>query len=300
VVLASILAAGLAWSTIAKADNDEHVRGVISAHGDDGTVTVRSDNGAEVVVAVRDFTRVVQRDGARERRVSLSALVPGLRIDARGSYQGPHQFSAERVTFKRTDAKMAQAIYGGVDPTDRRSLENQRRIEENTRTIERQEQTLARQTQQIAANNEQIQANDAKMVATTGALATRITNLDDYKVITSTTVYFPNGSAAIAQKYRAQIGDLAAKAKGVNGYAIQIQGYASAVGSNALNQRLSKQRADAVTAILQQHGVELTNIVVPAAMGTTGQVASNKTARGQAENRRTVLTLLQNKGISER
>jgi len=93
---------------------------------------------------------------------------------------------------------------------------------------------------------------------------------------------------------------LAAQAKGVRGYMIQVQGYASAVGSNALNQKLSMQRADAVTSVLQQDGVPPPNILVPAAMGVTDQVASNRTADGQAQNRRTVVTLLQNKGISER
>jgi hypothetical protein len=37
-------------------------------------------------------------------------------------------------------------------------------------------------------------------------------------------------------------------------------------------------------------------MVVPAAMGITDQVASNKTAKGQAANRRAVVTLLQSKG----
>jgi len=55
-----------------------------------------------------------------------------------------------------------------------------------------------------------------------------------------------------------------------------------------------------VTSALQQDGVPPPNIVVPAAMGTTDQVATNKTKAGQAQNRRTVVTLLQNKGISER
>jgi outer membrane protein OmpA-like peptidoglycan-associated protein len=57
-------------------------------------------------------------------------------------------------------------------------------------------------------------------------------------------------------------------------------------------------RADAVTAVLQQNGVPPTNIVVPAAMGVSEQPASNKTKEGQAQNRRTVVTLLQNKGIT--
>jgi len=195
---------------------------------------------------------------------------------------------------------MALAIRGGVDPTDVRSLENQKRIAENARTIEQQQQTLARQAEQIATNGNQIKANQDRIVATTGALNTRITNLDDYTVVSTVTVYFRNGRAAIAPQYKTQLQQLAAQAKSVRGYMVQVQGYASAVGSNALNQKLSMQRADAVTSELQQGGVPPTNIVVPAAMGISEQVATNKTAKGQAENRRTVVTLLQNKGIGER
>jgi outer membrane protein OmpA-like peptidoglycan-associated protein len=39
-------------------------------------------------------------------------------------------------------------------------------------------------------------------------------------------------------------------------------------------------------------------MLVPAAMGTTDQVATNKTEDGQAQNRRTVIRLLQNRGIA--
>jgi outer membrane protein OmpA-like peptidoglycan-associated protein len=135
------------------------------------------------------------------------------------------------------------------------------------------------------------------LVATTN---NRITNLDNYTAVSAVTIYFRNGAAGIDSKSAEQLRQLAAQAKNVPGYVIQIQGYASAVGSKSLNQRLSMQRADAVTATLQQSGVPPTNIVVPAAMGITEQVATNKTAKGQAENRRTVVTLLQSKGLSER
>src|SRR6185436_19120112 len=155
---------------------------------------------------------------------------------------------------------------------------------------------LQHQAAEIANNAHRIRANDEKIVATTG----RINSLDNYNVVSTVTVYFRNGQARINPKYRSQLQQLAAQAKSVRGYMVQVQGYASAVGSNALNQKLSMQRADAVTSELQQGGVPPTNIVVPAAMGISEQVATNKTAKGQAENRRTVVTLLQNKGIGER
>jgi len=235
-------------------------------------------------------------DGMLQLKVTSAALIPGLRVRASGYYEAADRFAADRVTYTRSDMKMAAAIRGGVDPTDLRSLDNQRRIGENSRTIAQQQQTLQRQASEIAHNADRIRANDQKIVGTAG----RIDSLDNYNVVSTVTVYFKNGQARIDPQYRSQLQQLAAQAKGVRGYMIQVQGYASAVGPNALNQRLSMQRADAVTSVLQQDGVPPPNIVVPAAMGTTDQVASNKTAKGQAENRRTVVTLLQNKGISER
>jgi outer membrane protein OmpA-like peptidoglycan-associated protein len=294
VILASILVTGLAWAPSAAAD--EHVKGVIQAVGSDGTVAMRTDDATDVTIVLYDYTKVRRLDGMRQLKVSSAVLMPGLRIKADGYFEAADRFAAERVTYPRSDMKLAAAIRGGVEPTDLRSLDNQRRINENSRTIAQQQQTLQRQGAEIANNASRIRANDEKIVATSG----RISNLDNYNVISTVTVYFRNGQARIAPKYKAELQQLAAQAKGVTGYMIQVQGYASAVGPNALNQRLSMQRASGVTAVLQQEGVPPPNIVVPAAMGTTDQVASNKTAKGQAENRRTVVTLLQNKGISER
>jgi OOP family OmpA-OmpF porin len=294
VILASVLVAGLAWASPAAAD--EHVKGVIQSLGSDGTVTMRTDDATDVTIVLRDYTKVRRVDGMRQLKVTSAALIPGLRVRASGYYEAADRFAADRVTYTRSDMKMAAAIRGGVDPTDLRSLDNQRRIGENSRTIAQQQQTLQRQASEIAHNADRIRANDQKIVGTAG----RIDSLDNYNVVSTVTVYFKNGQARIDPQYRSQLQQLAAQAKGVRGYMIQVQGYASAVGPNALNQRLSMQRADAVTSVLQQDGVPPPNIVVPAAMGTTDQVASNKTAKGQAENRRTVVTLLQNKGISER
>src|ERR1035438_2684799 len=96
-----------------------------------------------------------------------------------------------------------------------------------------------------------------------------------------------------------QLLQLAEKAKTVDGYVIQVKGYASAVGSAALNQKLSTERADHVTDFMEQQGhVPLTNILAPGAMGTSRQVAPDTTTEGQADNRRVVVRILQNKGIA--
>jgi outer membrane protein OmpA-like peptidoglycan-associated protein len=78
-----------------------------------------------------------------------------------------------------------------------------------------------------------------------------------------------------------------------------VKGYASKVGSAALNQKLSTERAENVTTFLEEQGnIPLTNILAPGAMGTSRQVAPDTTVEGQAENRRVVIRILQNKGIA--
>ena len=111
-------------------------------------------------------------------------------------------------------------------------------------------------------------------------------------------MYFADGQSTVSAKYRHHLERLIAQAKEVPGYVVQVQGYASDVGAEAINERLSTDRAVAVTRILQENGIPPTNIAPPAGMGITSQVAPNKTEHGQAENRRAVVTVLQNKGIS--
>ncbi len=297
----SILLTVLGWSSGAFAD--ESIRGVITEHRIDGTLMVQTNDSGMMVIVVNDWTKVRRDDGMRTVKVSSAELTPGLRVHVKGDLGIGNKLVADKVHFSRSDQKLALAIWGGVAPTDQRSLANQRRIEQNAQAIEQQQLILDRQAQQIAANRGQISANEQRIVATSGALAatsSRIADLDNYDVVETMTVYFGNGRASIAPKYKTQLQQLAAHARGVQAYMVQVQGYASAVGSNALNQKLSLQRATAVAAVLQQSGVPPTNIAVPAAMGITDQVATNKTANGQAENRRAVVTLLQNKGIADK
>ena len=299
VVLASVLVAGLAVSP--RAFGDEDVRGVITGRGNGGTLIVRSDDSSMLTVVLSDMTRITRTDGARLEKAEATTLIPGLRVRLEGAFEGANRFIAQRVDFTRADLKMALAIYGGVEATDRRSLENQQRIEQNARSLGQHEQTLGLQSQQLAAQSERLRANEEKIVGTSGALAAtnaRIANLDNYDVVSTMTVHFRNGRASIDPKYVAELQQFAAQAKDRSGYMIQVEGHASAVGPYSLNQRLSAERANAVAAVLQQSGIPPTKMFAPASLGVSNQIATNTTAQGQAENRRTVVTVLQNKGIT--
>ena len=92
---------------------------------------------------------------------------------------------------------------------------------------------------------------------------------------------------------------LVEKAKTINGYMIEVKGYASSTGNAASNQKLSEDRADNVTNILLQQGkAPLTRMLAPGAMGESDQIGNAKTPEGEAENRRVVVRVLQNKAIA--
>lgn len=274
ILVALVLAAGLGTSSRALADDEQHVSGVITNRGNPGTVMVQVPGSPTPLTVVVDDSTKVRRSGMlKSEKLNADVLQPGLRIKADGTYENPNIFIARRISLSKEDLRTARAIEGALSPIDAQMAAN--------------EQQLKEQEQQIVANDRRIAATNA-----------RIGRLDDYVVIRSMTVLFPNGTAVIAPMYRTRLERFAAQAKAERGAVVQVEGYASAVGSEALNQQLSKRRADAVTSVLQQSGVTPTDLAYPAAMGTTGQVASNRTAGGQAQNRRAVVKLLQSKGIA--
>jgi OOP family OmpA-OmpF porin len=291
-----IVVGGLVGSTTAWAD--DHIQGVIIGRTEGGVV-VQTDS-ARLTIGLSDTTRIHRTDGIRLVPVGSADLIPGLRIKAEGLYDAPDKLAAKRVSFSREDFRIASAIQGGVTPTDQRSLVNEKNIQEHSQRLADQARTLGQHGEQLTTQGGQIASNEQKIAATSGALAAtnaRIANLDDYTPIKSITVYFRNGKAEVSKSDKAQLQEIAAQARNMPTYVIQVQAYASAVGSDPVNQRLSMERANNVTAVLQQSGVPLTNVVVPAAMGITDQVAPNNSERGQAQNRRATVTLLQNKGL---
>lgn len=290
-VLVLALAALLGFG--ARAQADEHVAGVIVVRGD-ALFTMQTEDGSSVIVTLKETTEIKLSDGTR---MPASELIPGLRVKVEGFYDNGNRLSADQVKFSESDRKLAQAIKAGLTPTDQQVARNAVDIQQHGVSISQHGQTLQQHGRDLTDQ-------DLRIVATTGAIDTtngRIANIDDYNVVEQFTVLFENGRAKVAPEFQTKLVDLANRSKQLHAYVLQVQGYASAVGSRDVNEMLSRQRADAVTSVLEQHGgIPPTNILSPAAMGISEQVADNATKDGQAQNRRVVVTVLQNKGIANR
>ncbi|MCQ2189268.1 MAG: OmpA family protein [Paludibacteraceae bacterium] len=99
-------------------------------------------------------------------------------------------------------------------------------------------------------------------------------------------VQFETGKSKIKGKASFAILDDVVKVMNENpAYKLNIGGHTDNVGDPGKNMQLSKDRAAAVRAYLVEKGVDESRLAA-AGYGDTVPVASNKTAKGRAENRR--------------
>ena len=283
-------------SGVAAAQNVK-VEGLINGRNGD-TMTLQTSDSPKLVVELTDNTEVAQVQGvfkARRKEMSMAALTPGLKVKVEGAYNTQNELVATKVTFKGNDLEQAEAIQAGVQPAKAQIQQSQQELEQQKVALQQQQQAMQQQQQEMTAANAKMAANQAAIEEANK----RFGQLDDYNILDEVTVYFGNGKVALDPKYKPQLLQLAEKAKGINGYMIQVKGFASSVGSVTLNQQLSEDRADNVTEFLQQQGhIPLTRMLAPGAMGESRQVGNDQTAEGQAQNRRVVVRILQNKGIA--
>jgi outer membrane protein OmpA-like peptidoglycan-associated protein len=294
------------------------VEGLIKQrHGE--TMILQTSDNPSLTVLLTDNTEVGQVQGlfkARRKQMSMAALIPGLQVQVEGMQNEKDQLVAKLVKFKGDDLERAQSIEAGLHETKAQTQQNRAELEKQSAALAAQKETLRQQqanlteqranlTEQKAKLTEQqaqLTEQQAKITANKAAIAdavARFGQLDDYYIFDEVTVYFANGKVAVDPKYNPQLLALANKAKTIEGYLIEVKGYASSVGSVTLNQKLSEDRAHNVTNILLQQGnIPLTRMLAPAAMGESHQVGNDRTAEGQAENRRVVVRVLQNKGVA--
>ena len=105
-------------------------------------------------------------------------------------------------------------------------------------------------------------------------------------------------TATFREDDKATLSQLASSTKDLQGYLIEVKGFADSSGNAADNQKLSKDRAENVIDYLMQDAkVSPRHIVAPGAMGVADPVASNETPQGRSENRRVEVKVLMNKGL---
>lgn len=97
---------------------------------------------------------------------------------------------------------------------------------------------------------------------------------------------FRTGSSELSGEARAAVADISSKIKGMtNVTSVTVSGHTDSSGAEAVNQRLSEARANAVRSALIEDGVD-GSLITAHGHGEANPVADNATAAGRSTNRR--------------
>ena len=286
-VVTFVMVALLRTQTLAESTKVEGI--IVGRSGSE--IIVEYMQETELAFLLDDGTKVSQTGGlfkARRTDKSMAALIPGLKVKVEGEYNQDRKLVATSVKFSGGDLQKAQLAESS-------SRQHRKETEQHKAELEKQSAALKVQNEQLQLHEEELAAHKARVEAA----AARFGDMDDYYILDQVTVYFANGEVKVDPKYETSLLELAKMAKDVQGYVIEVTGYASSTGNTEVNQQLSEDRANNVTNILlQKANLPLTRILAPGAMGESRQVNNDKSAEGQAENRRVVVRVLQNKAIA--
>jgi outer membrane protein OmpA-like peptidoglycan-associated protein len=232
------------------------IQGMIIANNGQ-TIQVRG-GGADTTVTLTPSTSIqaiVGIIGARREDHPASDLIPGLAVSV-DTVQNGAELDAAAITFKPSDLQTAMSAQAAMHP------------------------------EQVA-----LQAARQKLIAAQAETERRLASIGQYDQKAVTRVYFASGSIALNAQGRKDLHEIAAQAAAIPGANFRIVGHTDSTGNAAANQRLSNQRASAVTAYL----LKACNVPPVQIMGVAGvgqELPQDTDDLGGAKNRRVAVFVL--------
>lgn len=290
------------------AGQKEKIKGVIISRESD-SLTMRDEMGRDLTVVLTNTTEVEEKKSnpfRRAKNYAVTQLLRGLVVEVQGRGDANGALVADEIKFKDDDLMVARTVESRVTPVEGRVTVTESRLSE----AEQNAQRLSGQIEELQAISnaarggakaaqETADAALAGVQATNERISNLVTGLDEYEAKRGVTVNFKVNSARLSDEAKMTLDEIAAQAKSERGYVIEVTGFASADGSEALNRRLSQQRADAVVRYLaEEHMVPLRRIITPFGYGELQPVADNTTREGREQNRRVEVKLLVNRGLN--
>jgi OOP family OmpA-OmpF porin len=295
IMLVCVLALGSAFA-VTTGEKVKTKGVIINTMGD--TIVVKTENGPVTVflAAESQVRQQIGAVGARHKQVERTILLPGLKVHFEGVGDDQGRVVAKYVDFEGDDLALAEVIQAGLNPTAQQQKMNMATYAENKAATDA---AIAAANREIEVNQQRIAANQQNIEEVNAQTKQRFTELTEWVPRAEASIHFDVGESVITDDHKAELKAIAENALKYKGYVIEVKGYADSTGRLAANQKLSKERAQAVVAyLLQECKVPVKNIVSPGAMSETNPVASNENLMGRAENRRVEVRVLVNRGIN--
>jgi outer membrane protein OmpA-like peptidoglycan-associated protein len=279
---------------------------ILSRHGD--TLRIKEKESAQfVVVNITDNTRIERKKGHlpffRHTDMDVTAMLPGLTIEAEGRGDAKGRLEAEKISFSPDEF--------AVEVAEQQEVIAERKAVKETATQAQQGIAAAAQAQSsahqamLAANRADAEAQTAGAVSVADAagismLNRRVSELDDYKNEFQVDVFFARDSAALDQKAKKDLDNLADIAKSLDGYMIEVAGYSSNTLGKEADQKLSEERAAVVAQYLREvKDVPMRRILVPVGYGATHPAVSNDSDHDRDLNRHVDIKVLVNQSLGQ-
>jgi outer membrane protein OmpA-like peptidoglycan-associated protein len=302
-VLAAIMPVFAAKATDGSKPHKAKITGTIVSREGNTVNVADSKDGSAKIVNINDQTQI-ERDGFwSDKSMKANALVPGLTIHAKGTMNTEGQLDAKSVKF-HPDAFAVTVAQEQQIQTNRDAAAHAQESADQGVANAAAAQSSADQAQSTADQGvESAKAANAGVAVNAAAVQTvnkRVSDLGEYATVATTDVYFKNGSSNLDKAGKAALDQLVSANSNLNGYRVEIAGYASRPGGKGYNQSLSERRANAVTKYLRENAnVPMWRVLVPAGYGETHAAASNDDSKDRALNRRVEVKILVAKGLQE-
>lgn len=273
------------------------------------TGMIQSRNGDLIKIKVKktdmvafinltDNTKVERKKDFRLRRADMdvTAMVPGLTIDAEGVGNAKGQLDASKIVFDPDTFAVEVAEEQQIETNQASAARAQSTANQGVAQAQRAQASAdqAGQTAQLAGTAAVMDAEAIQLVNK------RVSDLADYQTVAEAGLFFDTGKANLSDADKQTLSKLAQDAASVQNYMIEIAGYASSTGTKELNQKLSDERATAVADYLRNTAnVPMRRILAPAGYGASHPAVSNQDAEGREVNQRVDVKVLVNKGVEE-
>ena len=298
--------ASISASNIPEGDK-VRVAGLILSRNGDTVLMKDRKSGQFVVVNITDNTKIERKRGRlpfyRHTEMDVTAMLPGLTIEAEGRGDAKGRLNAEKISFSPDEFAVAVAEQQEVI-ANREAVKKADSAAQQGIAAAVQAQSSANQAM-VSASQADAQAQTAAAVSIADAIGVstlnkRVSELNDYKNEFQVDVFFAWDSAVLDEKAKKDLDNLADIAKSLDGYLVEVAGYTSNTLSKKSDQRLSEERAAVVAQYLREaKDIPLRRILAPVGYGATHPAVSNKDPYDRELNRHVDIKVLVNKSLGQ-
>jgi outer membrane protein OmpA-like peptidoglycan-associated protein len=298
--------ASISASNIPEGDKVKVAGLILSRNGD--TVLMKDrKSGQFVVVNITDNTKIERKRGRlpfyRHTEMDVTAMLPGLTIEAEGRGDAKGRLNAEKISFSPDEFAVAVAEQQEVI-ANREAVKKADSAAQQGIAASVQAQSSANQAI-VSASQADAQAQTAAAVSIADAIGVstlnkRVSELNDYKNEFEVDVFFAWDSAVLDEKAKKDLDNLADIAKSLDGYLVEVAGYTSNTLSKESDQRLSEEREAVVAQYLREaKDIPLRRMLAPVGYGATHPAVSNKDPYDRELNRHVDIKVLVNKSLGQ-